>query len=75
MILKEKMKEEDQERLLEETSILMDIDHPNIVKLYEIFSDTYSYYLVSEYCEGGELFEKIKFFSILTEKEIANFMK
>ncbi|CAD8190994.1 unnamed protein product [Paramecium octaurelia] len=75
MILKEKMKQEDEERLLEETAILMDIDHPNIVKLYEIFSDTYSYYLVSEYCEGGELFEKIKLVSILTEKEIANFMK
>lgn len=75
MILKEKMKQEDEERLLEETAILMDIDHPNIVKLYEIFSDTYSYYLVSEYCEGGELFEKIKLASILTEKEIANFMK
>ncbi|CAK91783.1 unnamed protein product (macronuclear) [Paramecium tetraurelia] len=75
MILKEKMKQEDEERLLEETAILMDIDHPNIVKLYEIFSDTYSYYLVSEYCEGGELFQKIKLVSILTEKEIANFMK
>ncbi|CAD8178920.1 unnamed protein product [Paramecium octaurelia] len=75
MILKEKMKQEDEERLLEETAILMDIDHPNIVKLYEIFSDKYSYYLVNEYCEGGELFEKIKLVSILTEKEIANFMK
>ena len=53
----------------------MDIDHPNIVKLYEIFSDTYSYFLVSEYCEGGELFEKIKLVSMLTEKQIANFMK
>jgi calcium-dependent protein kinase len=60
MILKEKMKQEDQEKLIEETAILMDIDHPNIVKLYEIFTDTYSYYLVSEYCDGGELFEKIK---------------
>ncbi|CAD8125723.1 unnamed protein product [Paramecium sonneborni] len=75
MILKENMKKEDEERLLQETGILMDIDHPNIVKLYEIFSDTYSYYLVSEYCEGGELFEKIKLVSILTEKQIANFMK
>ncbi|CAD8118042.1 unnamed protein product [Paramecium sonneborni] len=75
MILKEKMKQEDQEKLLEETSILMDIDHPNIVKLYEIFSDTFSYYLISEYCDGGELFEKIKHVQILTEKEIANYMK
>lgn len=30
----------------------MDIDHPNIVKLYEMFQDDHSYYLISEYCNG-----------------------
>ncbi|CAD8053433.1 unnamed protein product [Paramecium sonneborni] len=75
LILKSKLNKEDQEKLLEETSILMDIDHPNIVKLYEMFQDENSYYLISEYCDGGELFEKIKFVQILTEKEIASYMK
>ena len=37
LILKSKLKKEDQEKLLEETNILMDIDHPNIVKLYEMY--------------------------------------
>ncbi|CAD8061384.1 unnamed protein product [Paramecium sonneborni] len=75
LILKSKLKKEDQEKLLEETSILMDIDHPNIVKLYEMYQDDNSYFLISEYCDGGELFEKIKVVQILTEKEIASYMK
>ena len=33
----------------------MDIDHPNIVKLYEMYQDDHSYYLISEYCEGYTL--------------------
>ncbi|KAM3136552.1 hypothetical protein pb186bvf_011355 [Paramecium bursaria] len=75
VILKEKMKKEDQDKLLEECSIMMEMDHPNIVKLFELYTDETSYFLVSEYCEGGELFEKIKQFQILTEKEIAGYMK
>lgn len=53
MILKERMKQEDQKKLLEETNILMDIDHANIVKLYEMYQDEHSYYLISEYCDGN----------------------
>ncbi|CAD8200199.1 unnamed protein product [Paramecium octaurelia] len=74
-ILKQRMKKEDQQKLLQETQILMDIDHPNIVKLYEMYQDDHSYYLISEYCEGGELFEKIKIAQFLTEKEIASYIK
>jgi calcium-dependent protein kinase len=36
------------------------MDHPNIVKLLEVFQDHLNYYLVSEYCEGGELFDRIR---------------
>lgn len=31
------MNKEDQQKLLQETQLLMDIDHPNVVKLYEMF--------------------------------------
>lgn len=51
------------------------MDHPNIVKLFEMFIDDNAYYLVSQYCDGGELFEKIRHISELTEKTIANYMK
>jgi len=35
------------------------MDHPNILKLYEFFQDAKRYFLVTELCNGGELFERI----------------
>ena len=44
----------------EEIELLKQLDHPNIVKLFEYFSDNEKYYLITEYCKGGDLFELIK---------------
>ena len=38
-----------------EIKILKDIDHENIVKLYEVKETSQYYYLVTEYCNGGDL--------------------
>ena len=43
------------------------MDHPNIVKLLEIFDDDLNYYLISEFCEGGELFDRIRKYKGLSE--------
>lgn len=32
-----------------EVNILKELDHPNIVKLYELYQDSKNYYLVTEY--------------------------
>lgn len=37
----------------------MDIDHPNIIKMYEIYEDDHYYYIVTEICDGGELYQTI----------------
>lgn len=42
-----------------EINILIKLDHPNILKLYEYFEDDKNYYLITELCTGGELFDKI----------------
>ena len=47
----------------------MQVDHPNIVKLYEVFQDSSYYYLVLEYMAGGELFDKIVLKETYTEDE------
>lgn len=41
----------------EEFQILMDMDHPNIIKLYEVYETATCLYLVMELCEGDELFK------------------
>ncbi len=69
------MNEEDKIALQNEIDILtqvrfptnrLQVDHPNIVKLYEVFEEENFYYLVIELMTGGELFDQIlekEFFS------------
>ena len=42
-----------------EIEILRTVDHPNVVKIYETYMDETHFYIVMEYCEGGELFDHI----------------
>lgn len=43
-----------------EISILKQLDHPNIIKIYEYFEDEEHDYLIMEICKGGELFQELK---------------
>lgn len=49
------MSEEDMVSLENEVDILMKADHPNIVKLFAIYEDDSSFYMVLEYMTGGEV--------------------
>jgi len=42
-----------------EIDLMIQMDHPNIIKLYEVFEDNRYIYLIMEECVGGELFDKI----------------
>ena len=46
-----------EESVLNEFNILKKIDHPNVVKIYEFYSDAENYYLITEYCPGGDLYD------------------
>jgi calcium-dependent protein kinase len=50
------------------------VDHPNIVKLFEFFEDEECFYMVTEYCSGGQLFESIVKKKKFTENEAASIM-
>ena len=71
LIRKDSMTKEEEESFKHEISILKRLDHPNILKLYEVFEDTKRYYLVTELCKGGELFDEILKKVTFSEKEAA----
>ena len=47
------------EKFRREIEILKKLDHPNIIKLYELFESERSLYLIMEECKGGEIFDRI----------------
>ena len=49
------MTEEDKVGLQNEIDILKQVDHPNIVKLFDIYEDEKYFFLVMELMQGGEV--------------------
>jgi calcium-dependent protein kinase len=58
-----------------EVEILKKLDHPNILKLCEFAQDDDNYYLITELCTGGELFERLIKSKNFTESVAAQIMK
>lgn len=59
IIEKNQMNDSEKVRLKYEIDILKNLDNPHIVRLYEVFEDENSIFLVTELCDGRELFEEI----------------
>ena len=51
--------ENNEYEIINEINILMKMDHPNVVKIFEFYNSSTHYYLITEYCEGGSLFDLI----------------
>ena len=49
-----------EESVFNELNILKKIDHQNVVKVYEYYIDNLNYYIITEYCQGGDLFDAVK---------------
>jgi len=47
------------QRFIHEIEMLKFLDHPNIIKLYEFYEDEKRFFLVSELCTGGELYDEL----------------
>ena len=60
IMAKKNMKKQDLELAKTEIDILKICQHPNIVKLYDVFDNSDYIYIVMEYCSGGDLFSYIE---------------
>lgn len=74
-IRKDKVLKEDEMEMFAEVDVLKGLDHPNIVKLYELYQDPRNYFLITEYLEGGELFERLQTDKVFSERKAAGYMK
>jgi len=59
IVFKRKCSSSHQESIFKEVRIMREIDHPNIVKVYEYFQDENFIFIVMDLIQGGELFERI----------------
>ena len=47
--------QKDNKEIEREINVLRNLDHPNVMKIYEFLEDEKNYYLIEEYCDGGDL--------------------
>jgi serine/threonine protein kinase len=40
---------------------MRDLEHPSLLKLFRVYESKHSIYFVTDYMEGGDLFEKLNF--------------
>jgi len=72
VIKKQTVAGEDIKLLRREITNLKTLDHPNILKLYEVYEDKDNFYLVMELVRGQELFDKIVARGQYSERDASN---
>ena len=75
MIDKLQLDEQERVRLKYEIEILKNLTHPGIVRLFEVYENKSAIYLVTELCDGCELFDEISKRDHFTEAEAALVLK
>ena len=63
--------ETNMQMILNEIEIMRKINHPNIIKLYEVYESDLYIHLVLEYLRGGELLTHLKNKGAYSEKDAA----
>ena len=57
----------DSSTVISEINILRNLDHPNIMKIFEFYEDNDNFYIISEYCDQGDLLGKMKKLNYMSE--------
>jgi len=66
----------DRKTFWKEVDILKRLDHPQVLRLFATYEDTKYFYVVTDYCAGGELFDAVVDHEFgFTEKIVARLMK
>jgi calcium-dependent protein kinase len=63
------------EAFKQEIEILKSLDHPNCIKLHQVFEDESNLFMVMDICKGGELFDRIQSKGSYSEKEAAGVIR
>ena len=58
-----------------EIDILSQISHPNVIKFIEILRTTNNFYLIYEYCNGGDLEHLLRKRKFLPEKDAQDILR
>jgi len=59
VVKRARLDEEEEKGLREEISLMLNITHPHVVKMYDVYISRKTVYLVMELLEGGEMFDRI----------------
>ena len=70
-----KRKHVDSTSFSNEIAVLRTVDYPNIIKLFDCYYDNNYYYMVEEYCSGGDLFDYIQEQVSFSERKAAIIFK
>jgi calcium-dependent protein kinase len=75
VIERAKLDKEQQGNMLFEFQLLKKIDHPHIIRIFEVFSDEKHICLITEYCQGGDVFGMIQKTEVFNEKIAARILQ
>ena len=60
--------------ILKEVQMLKQLDHPGIIKIYEVYTEENFIHIVTELCTGGDLFDKIARTQYFSENMAARYL-
>ena len=64
----------DPKHKLREIKVLQELDHPNILRVHELYEEKSRYYIVMEFCEGGDLFSRLQKLRRFSEVQVGKIM-